>query len=318
MEIKCEFCHKVFSNKYNLKRHQSNTNKCKKIQEEEKNSEYVCKFCKKIYTSKKYLDKHIKNCSHYKNNQIKVIEERHQKEIEDLKQLYEKKIVQQKIELEKNFEKALTKLNTKISQLQINHEIQLEENKEYYENILQENLKDHQTEKMNLLENYNQLLINNNGKVVNNTINNNYNITLIPFTKDSIPIDEITIHDLKKGITGISELLLKSITVDKEKGLYNYICSDPSRNMYKYFSMERKWVKDINGQYIKDVFYPTILPKFKEIYKNYQEHIEMGEDVEEDIEKNLEMAQRIVKLDTNDKNLHQDVLNEIKGHIYIK
>ena len=112
-------------------------------------------------------------------------------------------------------------------------------------------------------------------------------------------------------------LLLKSITVDKEKGLYNYICSDPSRNMYKYFSMERKCVKDINGQYIKDMFYPTILPKFKEIYKNYQQHLKINE-VDEDIEEDLEMAQRIVKLDTNDKNLHQDVLNEIKGHIYIK
>lgn len=82
--------------------------------------------------------------------------------------------------------------------------------------------------------------------------------------------------------------------------------------------MERKWVKDINGQYIKDVFYPTILPKFKEIYKNYQNHIKSSEEENENLEEDLKMAQRIVKLDTNDKNLHLDVLNEIKGHIYIK
>ena len=317
MEIICEFCNKEFSNKYNLKRHQSNTNKCIKIQEEEKSSEHICKFCKKSYTSNKYLDKHLKNCSEYKNNQIHELEQLHKNEIASLKQDYEEKLVQYKVKFEKIFEEKLNKLNDKISQIQINHEIQLEENKNYYDNIIQEHLKNHQIEKMNILENYNQLLINNNGKVVNNTINNNYNITLIPFTKDSIPIEDITIQDLKKGISGISELLLKSITVDKEKGLYNYICSDPSRNMYKYFSMERKWVKDINGQYIKDVFYPTILPKFKEIYKNYQKHIKYNED-DEDIEQDLEMAQRIVKLDTNDKNLHQDVLNEIKGHIYIK
>lgn len=317
MEIKCEFCHKVFSNKYNLKRHQENTNKCKKIQEEEKNTEHICKFCKKSYTSKKYLDKHIQNCSEYKNNKIKEIEERHQIELDKIKLEYEKKLEAEVKKLEDEYNQKLHILNDKISQIQINHEIQLEENKEYYENLLNEQQKTHQTEKMNILENYNQMLINNNGKVVNNTINNNYNITLIPFTKDSIPIDEITIQDLKKGISGISEILLKSITVDKEKGLYNYICSDPSRNMYKYFSMERKWVKDINGQYIKDVFYPTILPKFKEIYKNYQKHIKYNEE-DEDMEEELEIAQRIVKLDTNDKNLHQDVLNEIKGHIYIK
>jgi hypothetical protein len=317
MEYICEFCGKTFSNKYNLRRHQSNTNKCLKIQEEEKTCAHICKFCNKSYTSKKYLDKHIINCSEYKNNQIKEIEEKHQAELDKLKQEYENKLEQQKIKFEKEYEFKLNAINKKISEIQINHEILIEENKEYYETIIEDNLNDYKNEKMNILENYNQLLLNNNGKVVNNTINNNYNITLIPFTKDSIPIDEITIQDLKKGITGISELLLKSITVDKEKGLYNYICSDPSRNMYKYFSMERKWVKDINGQYIKDVFYPTILPKFKEIYKNYQNHIKSNED-NEVIEEYLEMAQRIVKLDTNDKNLHQDVLNEIKGHIYIK
>jgi hypothetical protein len=317
MEIRCEYCQKKFSNKYNLKRHQSNTNKCIKIQEEEKTTNHVCKFCKKCYTTKKYLDKHIANCSQYKNNQIKEIEEEYQLEIEKLKLEFEKKLKEQSIKLQEQYEKKLNLLNDKISQIQINHEIQMDENKEYFENIINEQIKEHQTEKMNILENYNQMLISNNGNVVNNTINNNYNITLIPFTKDSIPIDEITIQDLKKGISGISELLLKSITVDKEKGLYNYICSDPSRNMYKYFSMERKWVKDINGQYIKDMFYPTILPKFKEIYKNYQQHIKYNEE-NEDMEEELEMAQRIVKLDTNDKNLHQDVLNEIKGHIYIK
>ena len=317
MEIRCEFCHKSFSNKYNLKRHQTNTNKCIKIQEEEKTTNHICNFCKKSYTTKKYLDKHIENCSQYKNNQIKEIEQEHQLEIEKLKLNFEKKLKEQELKLQKQYEEKLNNLNDKLSQIQINHEIQIEENKEYYQDLINEQMKEHQTEKMNILENYNQMLINNNGKVVNNTINNNYNITLIPFTKDSIPIDEITIQDLKKGITGISELLLKSITVDKEKGLYNYICSDPSRNMYKYFSMERKWVKDINGQYIKDMFYPTILPKFKEIYKNYQQHLKINE-VDEDIEEDLEMAQRIVKLDTNDKNLHQDVLNEIKGHIYIK
>jgi len=317
MEIKCEFCQKKFSNKYNLKRHQSNTNKCKKIQEEEKNTEHICKFCQKCYTSKKYLDKHIENCSEYKNNKIKVIEEKNQVEIDRMKLEYDKKMIELEEKLEKKYNSSLNILNEKITQIQINLEIQLEENKDYYENIISDLKKTHQSEKMNILENYNQMLINNNSKVVNNTINNNYNITLIPFTKDSIPIDEITIHDLKKGISGISEILLKSITVDKEKGLYNYICSDPSRNMYKYFSMERKWVKDINGQYIKDVFYPTILPKFKEIYKNYQKHIKATEE-KEDIEEDIEMAQRIVKLDTNDKNFHQDVLNEIKGHIYIK
>ena len=223
MEIKCEFCQKKFSNKYNLKRHQSNTNKCKKIQEEEKNTEHICKFCQKCYTSKKYLDKHIENCSEYKNNKIKVIEEKNQVEIDRMKLEYDKKMIELEEKLEKKYNSSLNILNEKITQIQINLEIQLEENKDYYENIISDLKKTHQSEKMNILENYNQMLINNNSKVVNNTINNNYNITLIPFTKDSIPIDEITIHDLKKGISGISEILLKSITVDKEKGLYNYI-----------------------------------------------------------------------------------------------
>jgi hypothetical protein len=318
MDLVCEFCNKKFSNKYNLKRHKENTNRCKKKQEN--NLEFNCIYCSKKYSTEKNRDKHYLTCTHKKNSHIEDLIKNNKNEIIKIKQEYENKLLQETEKIKKTYENKIKDLEEQVKNNDINYEIKLEENEKIYDEKIKEHVMEFQKEKMKLLEEYNLLLINNNNQkiVQNNTINNNYNITLIPFTKESIRTDEITIKDVKNGISGISDILLKSITMDKEKGVYNYICSDPSRNMYKYFSIEKKWVKDINGQYIKDIFYPTILPKFKELYLNYQKDKNAIQNGDNNIEEELQIANSIVKLDIKDRNLHLDVLNQIKGYIYSK
>lgn len=318
MENICEFCNKSFSNKYNLKRHHESTNRCKQIQQNQ--NDFSCLYCNKIYGTVKSRDKHYLVCIHKKSNHIDELIKNHNKEIKEIKNSYQIKLKQEIDKIKNEYQNKIGNLENKIRENQINYQIKIEENVIVYEEKINQNIMEFQREKMKILEEYNLLLLNNNNhKIVqNNTINNNYNITLIPFTKDSIRTDDITIQDLKKGISGISNILLKTITLDKAKGVYNYICSDPSRNMYKYFSMEKKWVKDINGQYIKDIFYPAILPKYKELYERYQENKKNKEINCETIEEELKIASSIVKLDIKDRNFHQDILNNIKGYIYCK
>ena len=315
MDLQCEFCNKIFSNKYNLKRHKENTVLCKKKQETQ--NEFICTYCDKSYSSEKKLNKHQLICEKKNTKNIENLIETHNSKINNIKIEYEKKLEEQKFIISEKYELQIKKLNEIIKHNEIEYEIKLEEQTNKFNEKINNNLIKFKKEKMKILEEYNLLLINNNQKIVqNNTINNNYNITLIPFTKESIRTEEITIQDVKNGIDGISNILLKSITMDKKKGVYNYICSDPSRNMYKYFSIEKKWVKDINGQYIKDIFYPTILPKYKELYSNYQKNKTTIQNDTENIEEELKIANSIVKLDVKDRNLHMDVLNLIKGHIY--
>ena len=274
-------------------------------------------YCDKYYSSERKLNKHYLTCEKKNIKNVESLIEKHETNINNIKIKYEKKLEEKKKNISYIYESQIKKLNEIIKQNEIEYEIKLEEQTNKYNEQFNYNLMEFQNEKMKILEDYNLLLINNNQKIVqNNTINNNYNITLIPFTKESIRTEEITIQDVKNGINGISNILLKSITMDKQKGVYNYICSDPSRNMYKYFSIEKKWVKDINGQYIKDIFYPTILPKYKELYSNYQKNKKTIQNDNENIEEELKIANSIVKLDIKDRNLHLDVLNLIKGHIY--
>ena len=53
--MECQFCKKTFSDKSNLKKHQTNAKYCLKIQGKEIEEKYVCKYCGKKFTRKDNL-----------------------------------------------------------------------------------------------------------------------------------------------------------------------------------------------------------------------------------------------------------------------
>ena len=89
----CQFCKKVFSSTAYLKDHQKRTKKCLKIQQETNDNivilNFECSFCQKSFLQKKGLNGHLSICKEKKKTDELSINDRHQKEIESLKQQLE-------------------------------------------------------------------------------------------------------------------------------------------------------------------------------------------------------------------------------------
>jgi hypothetical protein len=58
METTCEYCRKVFKNKYNLKIHISTSKSCLKIQNKQLENKFSCSICGKSYTRNYHLKNH--------------------------------------------------------------------------------------------------------------------------------------------------------------------------------------------------------------------------------------------------------------------
>jgi len=72
----CIYCHKSFSNKNNLLRHQTTAKYCLKIQGRS-NDTFKCKFCNKIYSQKLDLERHMIRCVEKKIDDA-LIEKEHE------------------------------------------------------------------------------------------------------------------------------------------------------------------------------------------------------------------------------------------------
>ena len=75
--MECEFCHKTFSNKHSLTKHQNKAKYCLDIQNTKPDIMYKCSICEKNFNVKSSLERHETNC---KNKPAKL-----NNEIEELK-----------------------------------------------------------------------------------------------------------------------------------------------------------------------------------------------------------------------------------------
>lgn len=94
--IECEFCHKTYSNAYNLSVHKKTTKSCIRIQRQtdvDEESKHVCSYCNKRFTVKSSLHRHMNGCK--KKNLEKELENT-KKELEKVKKDFEQKLIQQK------------------------------------------------------------------------------------------------------------------------------------------------------------------------------------------------------------------------------
>ena len=175
--------------------------------------EFRCEYCNKNISSKYNLEKHIKICT-YKKEKDKKIQELKEKD---------KKIQDQ--------EKVFIKLKSRIEQLE-------EQNTNYKEQV-----KDLQ-DKLDRIAN----------KAIDRpTINTTNNTTLnIASFMDFNDIDKIkntienrlNINHVVDGQKGLANFVKDNLLTD-DTGKLLYICTDPSRNIFKY--------KDTNGEIKKDV-----------------------------------------------------------------
>ena len=212
----CQYCKTEFSNLYNMNSHQKKAKYCLLIQGKEntidKNkTEFKCKYCKKNLASKQKLAYHIEICD---KKFILLLDELKEKD---------KKIQDQ--------EKVFIKLKSRIEQLE-------EQNTNYKEQV-----KDLQ-DKLDRIAN----------KAIDRpTINTTNNTTLnIASFMDFNDIDKIkntienrlNINHVVDGQKGLANFVKDNLLTD-DTGKLLYICTDPSRNIFKY--------KDSTGEVKKDV-----------------------------------------------------------------
>lgn len=91
-DLVCHYCQHEFSNRHNLKVHQSSAKYCLRLHESEGMTINQCNHCQKSFTSKQTLLYHLRICrkalvhdmkTQYAK-QIKELEDLHQKQIDDL------------------------------------------------------------------------------------------------------------------------------------------------------------------------------------------------------------------------------------------
>ena len=211
----CQYCKTEFSNLYNMNSHQKKAKYCLLIQGKEntidKNkTEFKCKYCKKNLASKQKLAYHIEICD---KKFILLLDELKEKD---------KKIQDQ--------EKVFIKLKSRIEQLE-------EQNTNYKEQV-----KDLQ-DKLDRIAN----------KAIDRptTMTNNTTLNIASFM-DFNDIDKIkntienrlSINHVVDGQKGLANFVKDNLLTD-DTGKLLYICTDPSRQIFKY--------KDSTGEVKKDV-----------------------------------------------------------------
>ena len=211
-EFKCDYCNKILSSKQYLESH---IKKCEIIQEKE---EFKCEYCDKIISTKQMLENHKNICIIKKDKEIKEIKE--------------------KLETKDNELKEKDKIIIKLKLQNENYEKQKKEYKEQNKDLLDK------------LEKLATKAIDRPTSVVSNTTtNNSLNIsTSMDFNNidniKNIIENYLTINHIVDGQKGIANFVRETMLLD-HNGKLKYICTDSSRNIFKY--------KDTNGEIKKDV-----------------------------------------------------------------
>ena len=237
-EFKCSTCKKKLCTKQYLEIH---SRKCGIKEKEIKAKDiFKCEYCDKILATKQNLINHLSVCLEKKDKELNELKNRidselkehTQKELEDLRELRERS---NKEILEKD--KIIIKINT-----------QLENYKEHIEKQ-EEQIKDLQ-EKLDKIAN--KAIDRPTTVVSNTTTNNNLNITSsLDFNnfdriKDAIE-NKFTVNHVVDGQKGLAKFMVDTILTDDEGNLL-YVCTDASRNIFKYKNSEGEINKDVEAK----------------------------------------------------------------------
>ena len=234
-EFKCSTCKKKLCTKQYLEIH---SRKCGIKEKEIKAKDiFKCEYCDKILSTKQNLTNHLSVCLEKKDKELNELKNRidselkehTQKELKDLRELRERS---NKEILEKD--KIIIKINTQLE----NYKEQLEKQ--------EDQIKDLQ-EKLDKIAN--KAIDRPTTVVSNTTTNNNLNImSSLDFNnfdkiKDAIE-NKLNVNHVVDGQKGLAKFMVDTILTDDEGNLL-YVCTDSSRNIFKY--------KNSNGEINKDV-----------------------------------------------------------------
>jgi uncharacterized C2H2 Zn-finger protein len=289
-KISCEYCNTILKNKYNLKAHLNNNKTCLNIRSIPFDNKFICNGCDSIFTLKTNFTKHINKCKSY-NKVIKEQKEQkeqkenisielkilYEKEINNIKQTYEKNIIDLQLQNEKqnNEIKQIHKKN--IFELKQDHERTIKELQLQNEKLLTafEKLATHAVDR--------PTTINNN----NNNIRNNFSDKYFVDTLKNEDIKHVCINYLTEqvffeGQKGIAQLCTDHIIKTKDnKALL--ICTDTSRKKFKYLDENRNLNEDHEARIFTEKVSKPIKDASKVLYENILSDVNYErENLEED------------------------------------
>ena len=208
----CMYCNKILSTKSSLNLHIKTAKYCIKIQEENKvkieKQMFECEDCLKNFSTKQNLNIHYKNCK--KLEQKSIIGEK------------DKKIIKLEINLQ-NVEKQKEDYKEQLEK----KDLQIKELQDKLERIANKAIeKPTTTNNLNTLNIASMIDFNNVDKV-----------------KDLIE-NKLNINHVVDGQKGLANFVKDNLLTD-DTGKLLYVCTDPSRHIFKY--------KDSSGEVKKDV-----------------------------------------------------------------
>ena len=243
--LKCEFCSNEYTTKSSLNRHQKTVKKCLYLRKDnEKINEYKCDNCDYNTIRKACLTNHQKTC---KSKQTKKIYDeiiiKMKEEIINLKNIHNEELqtLKQKLEIsEKDNERLLS------DNMNLERKLELHEEKLY-------TLASRPT-----ISNINTT---NNTRIDNLLISVDFKESTIKDNVDS----NFTLEHLNDGLRGVAKFT-KDYIVKSEDGKQKYICSDPSRGIFKYKDENGVVQKDVKATKLKNAIKDPIITKSKSLF----------------------------------------------------
>ena len=230
--FKCENCNKILSSKRNFEIHK---NKCEIIEKDV----FKCEHCEKILSNKRNLDSHLLICVEKKDKELKNKD----KELENKDKELEKK--------DKELENKDKEISEK-DKIIIIHLKNFKTQEELYKEQLEkqeEQIKDLQNKLEKLA---NKAIERPTTTVTNTTTNNNLNITSsidfdnLDIIRDAIQ-NRLNVNHVVDGQKGLAQFVVDTILTD-EDGKLLYVCTDQSRQIFKYKNGAGEIKKDVEAR----------------------------------------------------------------------
>jgi len=280
-EFKCDYCNKILSSKQYLEIH------CKKceIVEEKEQKDFKCEYCDKLLSTKQMLENHKNICSIKKEKEEKEKEEKIQKQ---------NKIIIDKDKELKEKDKIIIRLKT--------------QNENYKEQIKTQN-ENYEKQIKDLLDKLENLANKPTSIVTNNSLNiaSSMNFNDIDQIKDIIE-NYLTINHIIDGQKGLANFVKETMLLDNN-GKLKYICTDPSRNIFKYKDADGEIKKDIEAKKLTDcILKGGIRARSAIIGNEWLENEENSNRYLDRLEIMMEFQENIHKLGDNNTNFKKELV----------
>ena len=267
-EMNCDHCNRTLSNKWTLKTHQKTSKYCLEKQNKDVyiNKKYSCIHCSKDFTTKQNLSSHLNSCT-IQIEKLKEERDQHLKNIEDenIKLKSDNKILcrKNKYLLSENHDMA------EMKQIIIDKDkliSALEAKLEVYKQLVESSARcvEEIAKQPKIQTQHTQ------------NIQNNKLLNLKPFDLEDTKLHEqmLTISTeffdknyFNEGQKGVARFAVDKLLKDSNGDL-QYICTDPSRHMYKYKSNNGDIRTDAKAKLLSQMLDKTVVKVTKDMVKD--------------------------------------------------